>query len=229
MIKGGWPTHVVISAFLLLFVSMPVACSGGTEPPVNSATPTPKSGGYGGGGRPSEEFVAVLRSLPVFPGAQLANGDSVEGQYPTGGSTGGNLTTGFFVAAGSVTPEEITGFFAKELPKSGWYEEARPWTYGGEKEGAVVRTVIYSFLHQSNGLRLAVSIPLVHKDAPDGVSNVNIDLMPKDTPFFSSPIATPIDTTPIPTPDLGPSTTPGLQPSGTEKPVIETHPAPTTT
>lgn len=102
-------------------------------------------------------------------------------------------------------------FFAEELPKDGWEEEKAPYNEVSDKEGAHSEWVIWSFVR--NDLRLSIIVPLTHKDAPDGVSIVQLMLAPKSIPFNSAPVATPIDATPLPikpieTPDTGSAPSP---------------------
>ncbi|HSP55500.1 MAG TPA: hypothetical protein VLS25_07925 [Dehalococcoidia bacterium] len=97
-----------------------------------------------------------------------------------------------------VTPDDVTSFFVKRLPSGGWQEEGPPATQSGEKEGSVSKTVMYTFL--KGDLRLYIQIPLTHKDAPDGVVNVNLILAPKNVQLNGSPVGTPVDWTPLPAP-----------------------------
>ncbi len=155
-----------------------------------------------------EDPVTALKSLPVFPSAQLSDGTPIKGEYPADNPVAPNLT-GFYVASDSTTVEDIESFFANELPGEGWQEEGPPWVLG--KEGTSVETVIYQFVRDN--VRLTIQIPLVHKDEPRGVRVVNLLVAPKDENPFASPIATGIDSTPPPTPTFEPEVTPPGGPS----------------
>lgn len=196
-------------AALVLLLLLAAACNGDDED-------TNGSGG-GGGGEPDPAVVQVLQSLPVFPSADPAS--LADGKYtyaPGASESGRDIWTGFDVSPGT-TVEDVTSFFAKELPPDGWQEEGPPRTETGEKEGSVSKTVIYTFL--KGDLRLHVQIPLTHKDAPDGVVNVNLILAPKEIQLYGSPVGTPIDSTPPPT---------APRPSFTMPPVPVYSPSPIT-
>ena len=200
-----------LPAAVLLLLLLASACGGGDED-------TDGLGG-GGGGEPDRDVVQILQSLPVFPKADPASLAGGKYTYSPGASESGrDLQTGFHVLP-NTTPEEVTSFFGKELPSEGWEEEAPPWTEIGEKEGGVSKTVIYSFL--KGDTRLRITIPLVHKDVPEGVINVDLALTPKEVQFGGSPVGTRIDSTPPPAPTQ-------VTPTYTAPPVPSYAPTPVT-
>ncbi|MEX0681988.1 MAG: hypothetical protein WD904_06930 [Dehalococcoidia bacterium] len=195
MIRSAKMMLLATSALLMFPTMMAVGCSADDDESLDLASPSPTSHlseGSGGGGEPSSDLVEVLDSLPVYPASNLSGG-----RYPTGGSTGDNLLTGFDVSPGT-SVDDVKSFFAKELPQAGWQQESEPSTEAGEKAGVITETVVWTFV--KDDLRLAILIPLTHKDAPSGVTTVEIVLAPKNVNLFGSPIATPIDSTPPPAP-----------------------------
>jgi hypothetical protein len=221
---------LTLGLFLLsfaIFFAYVSACSTDEAEPPGVTDPTISGGPHEGSWA---NAVAVVRALPIFPGAQLSNGQPVVGEYPDGGPVAPS-TTGFYVPPGT-TVDDVTSFFAEALPKVGWQEEETPWIYGGEKEGSVVQTVIYSFLHPGDGLRLAIQIPLIHKDAPDGVRVVALVVVPKEEDILGSPIATStdysIDDTPPPiqaaNSDTPTFTPPAIQAANSDTPTVTAPP-----
>jgi hypothetical protein len=126
----------------------------------------------------------------VYPKAILP-----DGRYPDGGSMGDNLMTGFDVPPGT-SVDDVVSFFANHLPAAGWQQEAEPSTEVGDKAGSFYETVIWSLVKED--VRLGIIIPLTHKDAPSGVTVVELVLAPKEVQMFGSPVATAIDASPPP-------------------------------
>jgi hypothetical protein len=183
---------------------MVISCTSDGEESGRAPSPsTPPADGLGGaGGRePDRDVVELLQSLPVFPNSRpesLADGKYA---YLRGASEiGRDLRTGFQVLPGTPV-DEVTAFFAKGLPQDGWVEETPPRSETGEKQGSGAKWVIYSFL--KGEVRLLITIPLTHKDAPDGVVSVGLTLAPKEIPFDGPPVTAGIDATPPPTPAFG--------------------------
>lgn len=209
--------HLTFTSVLALILVLCLAMAGCSSDASESPTPSsgaPGEGSGGGGDQPADNLVAVLNSLPVFPEARLADGQLVDGNYIVSGSVD-YLGTGFYVSPGTTTADDVMSFFAKELPPTGWQQELAPWTESAEHDCVLyVNTVISTFLNAGNGLRLKISIPLIHKDAPVGVTNVNLTLATKEVKLFGGPVEegdkniTPFDTEPAPPVQPGDSDTP---------------------
>jgi hypothetical protein len=212
-----------IFAFALLVTMAVAACSTDETDiwgsPNESVTPSVP-------GPAEADITAVLKSLPVFPSAQQSDGASLEAGYPAGGPVAPGLT-GFYVTPEAVTVDDVVSFFETELPKAGWEKAAAPWTYG--EEGTATETIVFSFSNADKSLRLTITVPLVHKDLPRGVRVVNLNITPKDIDPFASPVGPGIDSTPPPMATGEPGGTHAPRPSGTQKPVSETIPVPTST
>jgi hypothetical protein len=210
-VSERWLVTAIVLAFGTLVLL--AGCSGDEEASPVTGSKTPSQYATGG---PGSELVAVLKSLPVFPQAELE-----DGQYPTSAPFGDYLSTVFDVKAGT-TVDDVTSFYEFNLSSSGWQLEAGPW-----KDPGQTQTVITTFLNDG-GIRLAVLVPTVHKDAPTGVTSVQLILAPNEVDLFPSPVATGIESTPPPTPFVpGPSIsvlpTPG--PSVEATPVGQEAPA----
>jgi hypothetical protein len=186
-----------LSGLVLATVSViaAVGCSNGGDESFGTASSSPSptlAPVSQEGGPPPANLTAVLRTLPVYPAAILP-----DGRHPDGGSMGDNLMTGFNVPPGT-SVDDVVSFFAGHLALAGWQQEAEPSTETSNKAGSFSETVIWRLVNDD--FRLGIIIPLTHKDAPSGVTNVELVLVPKEIQIFGSPVATAIDSTPPPGP-----------------------------
>jgi len=207
---------------LILLPLLAVACGGDDE----------EAGGFGGGGGegPDPALVRDLESLPVFPEAESAS--LADGRYRVDNYNDGILFASFEVP-NQTTAEDVIAFFGKALPPAGWKEERPAWTATVEGplanlqtgERSATTSTYYTFLKDETRLLVEVPIGRARKDEtpppPGGVSYVNLILARKDIELFPSPIGTPVDSTPPPTPRQ-------VTPAFTAPPVPSYEPTPVT-
>lgn len=119
-------------------------------------------GGSGGGGQPDPELVAVLNSLPVYPGAPIRD-------------LAGAVVAGTAGEAGAVylvqdEPQQVSDFYDRALPGLGWTLDQGPRVTAHGSSGG--RQVTASYIRES--LRLDIAAKTGTKEVPPGQTVVGV-------------------------------------------------------
>ena len=123
--------------------------------------------GAGLGGPPPPELVAILNTVPVYPGASIP--DLASG---VGASTGAEAGAGYAVED---EPEEVMEFYDRVVPALGWQPQGTPVISGTESRGDGSRAVITEWV--KDDLRLGIVARTNTKDPSLGHTLVTVHLL----------------------------------------------------